>query len=112
MLLVMAVTGFLVISLHLSLEFYDVDLQMTQFSFGSRLLASKLCAVPYGTKHEPSSKSGLARPFTRRIIAVGDLHGDMQNAKRVLQFSGVVDKYGDWTGRTDFFVQTGDIIDR
>ncbi|PFH47947.1 hypothetical protein AMATHDRAFT_150898 [Amanita thiersii Skay4041] len=51
-------------------------------------------------------------PFYRHIIAVGDLHGDMANARKVLQFSGVVDEFGNWTGNADFFVQTGDIIDR
>ena len=112
LLLVMAVTWLLVISLHLSLEFYDLDLEITRFTSGPGLLAARLRAMLYGIKNEPSSKSGSARPFTRRIIAVGDLHGDMQNAKRALQFSGVVDEYGNWTGRTDFFVQTGDIIDR
>lgn len=50
--------------------------------------------------------------FTRHIVAVGDLHGDMGNARKVLQFAGVVDDMGDWTGDVDFFVQTGDIIDR
>ena len=51
-------------------------------------------------------------PFTRHIVAVGDLHGDMPNARRVLDFSGVIDEFGDWSGDVDFFVQTGDIIDR
>ena len=51
-------------------------------------------------------------PFSRRIVAVGDLHGDLSNARRVLDFSGVIDEYGDWSGDIDFFVQTGDIIDR
>ncbi|KAF9267871.1 Metallo-dependent phosphatase [Marasmius fiardii PR-910] len=50
--------------------------------------------------------------FTRHIVAVGDLHGDFPNALKVLQFSGVVDEFGNWTGNADFFVQTGDIIDR
>ena len=50
--------------------------------------------------------------FTRHIVAVGDIHGDLPNAKRVLDFSGVVDEFGDWSGDVDFFVQTGDIIDR
>ncbi|RDB26317.1 hypothetical protein Hypma_006636 [Hypsizygus marmoreus] len=52
------------------------------------------------------------QPFTRHIVAVGDLHGDLPNARRVLNFAGVADEYGNWTGDTDFFVQTGDIIDR
>lgn len=51
-------------------------------------------------------------PFSRHIVAVGDLHGDMPNARKVLTFAGVVNERGDWSGDVDFFVQTGDIIDR
>ncbi|KAL1754441.1 Metallo-dependent phosphatase-like protein [Schizophyllum commune] len=50
--------------------------------------------------------------FRRHIVAVGDLHGDLPNALKVLKFSGVIDEAGDWSGIPDFFVQTGDIIDR
>ncbi|KAG6331206.1 hypothetical protein ID866_7878, partial [Astraeus odoratus] len=50
--------------------------------------------------------------FKRRIVAVGDLHGDLPNAHKVLQMAGVVDEDGFWTGDVDVFVQTGDIIDR
>lgn len=50
--------------------------------------------------------------FVRRIVAVGDLHGDMGNARKVLNMAGVIDENGDWTGNVDYFVQTGDIIDR
>ncbi|EIN04810.1 Metallo-dependent phosphatase [Punctularia strigosozonata HHB-11173 SS5] len=50
--------------------------------------------------------------FTRRIVAVGDLHGDIGNAQKVLNMAGVVDQHGNWSGDIDFFVQTGDIIDR
>ncbi|KAF9557428.1 Metallo-dependent phosphatase [Agrocybe pediades] len=52
------------------------------------------------------------QPFTRHIVAVGDLHGDLPNARRVLRFANVIDEFGDWSGEVDFFVQTGDIIDR
>jgi hypothetical protein len=52
------------------------------------------------------------RAFTRRIVAVGDLHGDLPNARKVLTMAGVVDAHGDWSGDIDVFVQTGDIIDR
>ena len=47
-----------------------------------------------------------------RIIAVGDLHGDIGNAQKVLEMAGVVDSDGNWSGEVDVFVQTGDIIDR
>ncbi|KAF9489422.1 Metallo-dependent phosphatase [Pleurotus eryngii] len=54
----------------------------------------------------------LTGSFTRHIVAVGDLHGDMPNAQRVLRFAGVLNDLGDWSGDVDFLVQTGDIIDR
>ncbi|KAF9446825.1 Metallo-dependent phosphatase [Macrolepiota fuliginosa MF-IS2] len=63
------------------------------------------------TKEEAKFEDTRAK-FTRHIVAVGDLHGDLPNARRVLQFSGVTDDKGDWSGDVDFFVQTGDIIDR
>ena len=50
--------------------------------------------------------------YTRRIVAVGDLHGDYPNTLRVLQMADVVDEEGNWSGKVDLFVQTGDIIDR
>jgi hypothetical protein len=62
----------------------------------------------------PTSNGATATPgtFTRRIVAVGDLHGDLGNAHKVLEMSGVVDEDRNWTGNVDFFVQTGDIVDR
>ena len=47
-----------------------------------------------------------------RIVAVGDLHGDVGNAQKVLEMARVVDSDGNWSGEVDVFVQTGDIIDR
>ena len=66
--------------------------------------------------HHAASPAESSEPhegaFTRRIVAVGDLHGDMPNAQRVLHMAGVVDEQGNWSGQVDFFVQTGDIINR
>ncbi|PPQ69016.1 hypothetical protein CVT24_000091 [Panaeolus cyanescens] len=80
------------------------------------------------TKKTPTTTPSISQvnatrraPFTRRIIAVGDIHGDMQNAIKVLRFAGVIttdDKDNDerghpkWTGNVDWLVQTGDMIDR
>lgn len=95
--------------------------------FPLRLLSVGLVAASVASRHIPglepsqqyisrlddSQESVSATPaFTRRIVAVGDLHGDFPNAFKVLQMAHVVDKHGDWTGDVDFFVQTGDIIDR
>jgi len=100
------VAASLVLFLHLCFEFYPF---ISHFASGPGLLSTQLLALLYRPK---PFNSGSAKPFVRHIVAVGDLHGDMPNAKRVLEFSGVVDEYGNWTGNVDFFVQTGDIIDR
>ncbi|KIM33622.1 hypothetical protein M408DRAFT_37492, partial [Serendipita vermifera MAFF 305830] len=48
--------------------------------------------------------------YERRIVGIGDLHGDLPNARKVLQMTDVIDEHGHWTGKVDFLVQTGDII--
>ncbi|TBU33290.1 Metallo-dependent phosphatase-like protein [Dichomitus squalens] len=66
-------------------------------------------------EHGPSTGGAevhVEGQFTRKIVAVGDLHGDLPNAQQVLQMARVVDEDGNWSGEVDFFVQTGDIIDR
>ncbi len=47
-----------------------------------------------------------------RVVAVGDLHGDLDNALAVLQVAGVVDEQGRWSGGKATLVQTGDVTDR
>jgi len=55
---------------------------------------------------------GRREQHSTRIVAVGDLHGDIGNAQKVLEMARVVDSDGMWSGEIDIFVQTGDIIDR
>ena len=67
----------------------------------------------HGQHHvHPGHTAHVKDGFTRTIVAVGDLHGDLPNAREVLQMSGVVNEDGNWSGEVDYFVQTGDIIDR
>lgn len=47
-----------------------------------------------------------------RIVAMGDLHGDLDNAIAALHLAGIVDAEGHWTGGAATFVQTGDTVDR
>ncbi len=114
----------------IAIFFYTVELPYEQLSAASTVLRadvlpllrqlklpyqlwSPLSPVRTPTSNERQSDSQDTRTkFTRHIVAVGDLHGDMPNARRVLQFSSVTDDNGDWSGDVDFFVQTGDIIDR
>ncbi|KAI3986909.1 hypothetical protein MKX01_014610 [Papaver californicum] len=50
----------------------------------------------------------------RRIIAVGDLHGDMSQTRSALEMAGVLSPDGRniWTGGETVMVQLGDILDR
>ena len=60
----------------------------------------------------PGELPGHRIQHSTRIVAVGDLHGDIGNAQKVLEMARVVDSDGVWSGEVDIFVQTGDIIDR
>ncbi|CAL0307722.1 unnamed protein product [Lupinus luteus] len=50
----------------------------------------------------------------RRILAVGDLHGDLKKARLALEMAGVLSSDGQdlWTGGEAVLVQLGDILDR
>lgn len=48
----------------------------------------------------------------RRIIAIGDVHGDYGSALDALQLAGAVDNAGDWIGDGLIVVQVGDQTDR
>jgi hypothetical protein len=54
-----------------------------------------------------------ARQQPERLIAIGDLHGDVAATRRALRLAGVLDPHRDvWTGGTTVVVQVGDQIDR
>ena len=48
----------------------------------------------------------------RRLVAVGDLHGDLEASLAVLRLAGLVDESGAWAGGNAVLVQTGDTTDR
>ena len=66
----------------------------------------------FGSPFVPLEIEHVEGQYVRRIVAVGDIHSDYENALKVLQMSHVVDENGNWTGKVDLLVQTGDIIDR
>ncbi len=49
---------------------------------------------------------------TGRVVAVGDLHGDMDATRRALRTAGVIDDKDAWSGGSTVLVQTGDVLDR
>ncbi len=54
----------------------------------------------------------LTRAAPERLVAVGDLHGDLDHARRVLRLAGAIDERDRWVGGRLVVVQTGDEIDR
>jgi hypothetical protein len=47
-----------------------------------------------------------------RIVAIGDIHGEIDGFKRILTAAGLADVNGKWTGGRAQLIQTGDYIDR
>jgi hypothetical protein len=77
------------------------------------------CAAKAGAIHRPAADTGqtetaapAAAPSSRRVIAVGDLHGDLASARESLRLGGVIDASDHWAAGTATFVQTGDVMDR
>jgi calcineurin-like phosphoesterase family protein len=54
----------------------------------------------------------LSRRAPSRLVAIGDLHGDLDHTRRALRLSGAIDAKDHWTGGSLVVVQTGDEIDR
>lgn len=51
-------------------------------------------------------------PETRRVVAIGDVHGDFKAAKRAIRISGVINDKDEWIGADTVLVQVGDQTDR
>ena len=60
----------------------------------------KLAAVP------------LRYPQPKRLVAIGDLHGDLAATRAVLRAAGAIDATDHWSGKDLVVVQTGDVLDR
>jgi len=51
-------------------------------------------------------------PAAPRVVAIGDLHGDIAATRQVLELAGALDASGHWAGGKLVVVQTGDQFDR
>jgi hypothetical protein len=47
-----------------------------------------------------------------RVVAIGDLHGDLVKAREALRLAGAIDGHDSWIGGDLVVVQTGDVVDR
>jgi hypothetical protein len=73
-----------------------------------------LAPAPASLADEPHAvlSERLSRPAAPRIVAIGDLHGDLDSARRALRLAGAIDDRDAWAGGRLVVVQTGDEIDR
>jgi len=79
-----------------------------------RTVIALLCGLLLGFA-VPGSPQGLPQDEwagVRRIVAVGDLHGDYDRCIEVLRAARIIDRSGNWSGGRTHLVQTGDIHDR
>jgi len=48
----------------------------------------------------------------QRVVAIGDVHGDLANFEAILQTTGLMSPGHQWIGRGVVLIQTGDVVDR
>lgn len=58
------------------------------------------------------SRLPLRHPQPKRVVAVGDVHGDLAATRSALRAAGVIDAADRWIGKATVVVQTGDVLDR
>jgi hypothetical protein len=54
----------------------------------------------------------LRLPGGKRLVAIGDIHGDLRALQAALRTAGAIDAIGRWAGGPLVVVQTGDLLDR
>jgi hypothetical protein len=84
-------------------------------------LAGAPTSAPAGSSAAPTQTRGGGQaagdtafrfPSQARLVAVGDVHGDLQALRRALRLAGAIDAQDQWIGKKLTVVQTGDQIDR
>lgn len=72
-------------------------------------VALLLCLGVLGcTRATPAEQT----PTPGRVVALGDLHGDLDVTRRALRLAGAIGADDHWSGGKLTVVQTGDVIDR
>jgi hypothetical protein len=52
------------------------------------------------------------RPAAKRVVAIGDLHGDLAATRSAFKAGALIDDKDAWIGKDTVVVQLGDILDR
>src|SRR5262245_34351791 len=78
-------------------------IRLKRFFFLGLTLALLLCA---------GSDPSQGGPADARLVAVGDVHGALDEMVSILKTAGLIDAEYHWTGGNSVLVQTGDLVDR
>jgi hypothetical protein len=85
---------------------------ITAAAIGWLLCQHPAASVPSTLRVSAQHPTASAPIPARRIVAVGDLHGDLANARQSLRLAGIIDASDHWSAGNATFVQTGDVMDR
>jgi hypothetical protein len=77
---------------------------------GAAAVASS--ATPAVVAAPASPSGGFRHTAPGRLVAIGDLHGDVQVTRAALRLAGAIDDSERWVGGDLTIVQTGDQLDR
>jgi hypothetical protein len=91
----------------------------TATSQAPRPSASSLAAATAPNARSPmlsapveASERPFRFPAAERVVAVGDLHGDIGSMREALRLAGAIDDKDRWVGEKLVLVQVGDQLDR
>ena len=59
-----------------------------------------------------SLMAGVSATEARRLVAIGDVHGEYEGLVRILREADLIDEENRWIGGDATLVQTGDLVDR
>ena len=86
---------------------------MMQRSVLSRLVLASLVATGFAVSAHPLSAEPAADAGdASRVVAIGDVHGELDGLTTLLQKAGLVDDERHWVGGRATLVQLGDVLDR
>ncbi|HET7540146.1 MAG TPA: metallophosphoesterase [Polyangiaceae bacterium] len=79
---------------------------------GARRPPSTPAATPVKVEPPLAPDPSFQLPAVERIVAIGDVHGDVSALRAALRLASAIDEAGKWIGKNLVVVQTGDQLDR
>jgi hypothetical protein len=74
--------------------------------------AARPAPTPKRAEQPPPRESVQRYPMPERLVAIGDVHGDLGATRAALRLAGAIDDSDQWIGGKLVVVQTGDQLDR